>query len=48
MMHDFEDAYQTWVQTLSNPAATELMIQAAKDAMIKVLDTIHDWLSKKI
>ncbi|HEV8283014.1 MAG TPA: hypothetical protein VGQ09_01820 [Chitinophagaceae bacterium] len=47
MMHDFESAYQTWVQTLSNPAATETVVQAAKDAMIKVLDGIHDWLSKK-
>jgi hypothetical protein len=46
MMHDFENAYQTWVQTLSNPLATETALQAAKDAIIKVLDTIHDWVSK--
>jgi hypothetical protein len=48
MMHDFETAFQTWVTTLSNPAATEVMIQSAKSAMIKVLDTIHDWIAKKI
>ena len=47
MMHDFESAYQTWVQTLSNPLATEIALQTAKDAMIKVLDIIHDWVSKK-
>ncbi|NSL86360.1 hypothetical protein ECE50_005945 [Chitinophaga sp. Mgbs1] len=43
-MFEFEEAYQSWVSTVSNPAATEVNIQSAKKGMVRIVNSIHDML----
>jgi hypothetical protein len=47
-MDDFETAYEQWLNAIRNPAATELMVQSAKDKMIKVVNDIYSWLAETL